>query len=520
MSHHHRDHRTEASAGGSSASTPPPLSTRATTAHGSSNGDPHNPSQQHDVQHISLQHGVSSSSNNLMAPEEADPMHLLRRTPTAEEIATTASPAYVLSLLQIIEGHQEATAHLLEEIEQLRSTREARYRQVCAARRTETENTTVLQERCAALTLQLQEERERSARLLHENSVLLTRAAEDRDRVQALRALAEQRHGSQLPPHTPKNKVASSTGSAAGAPAVTSTSTAFGSKGVVSTMSLRQATSSLSASSPHYCAAPPQEKQTKEGAYRGYAEEEDVEVLRALQTSPVATATHVAALTEEVHMLRVQLDAQRAVYEQERGVRLQDTRDAERAHQEAVHHFQERINELEALHEAALSDLVTYRHRTGRALRDTRGHVDWLTRSLHDALRMAESARKHQHAIKDRVSHHAESHYGPMVRTLHKELGQRQHLMQSERQAMREQIIEKENKIEDLGKELQRAQSRLQRAVERHRLESDGMHSELALMRRSVRQLEKKVYFSRLREEAAREEERNITSCYFFPPET
>ncbi|CCW63496.1 unnamed protein product [Phytomonas sp. EM1] len=135
---------------------------------------------------------------------------------------------------------------------------------------------------------------------------------------------------------------------------------------------------------------------------------------------------------------------------------------------------------------------------------------------MHEALRLAERSRqKEKNALLGELQR-LERRYEPTVRGLHSDLETYRRKTQSERHSHEEALQEKQARVEALEAALRREKLLRKRAEERHRLEMEGVQSELDLMRQSLRQMEKKVFFRNALEEAAASAEQPPIEDYHF----
>lgn len=515
--------------------------------------------------------------------------HALAHTaPTSVEVSAVASAAYVQALMGLIDRHGESVLEMTAAIDALRERREHRYAEAEQVTQQQAAELHHLRGERADLALQVQEERERSTRLLHENTVLHAQRAEQREQlgklvelcrargkrlrvlgsaasgarvaaaVGAASAAAEDRsdldHDTELArlghgQRSSSNGIAGEPGTSArpGAPpaaavAATTAASAMPSSPPAS-LSIHRA-AGLAASRGGVSSAfptPAAGAASSSLSLDGIADDAEVAALLNVPyklhvaaspsgaagsssstssaaphiiTANTAATAHLLALTAEVNMLRQQLDQQRITYEHERGLRSREADEVHRQHLDQEAKYRAALEQLELLHEESLRDLVQYRHATEKQLRDVRGQVDWLRAALQEALDLAEKDRRRQHnevyATEQRISRQ----YYPKVQSLHAEVEEcrRSSLAQAHDHA--KLLAEKEALVEELQQRLRAEASQRKRIEERYRLEMEGVHSELDLMRQSLRQMERRVYYRDARDQASEEAQLELERYY------
>ncbi|GET86682.1 hypothetical protein, conserved [Leishmania tarentolae] len=512
---------------------------------------------------------VSSLSRiQLQQRREEQLRHALENTsPSQAEVSVVASAAYVQSLMALIDQHETTVQEVMCKIDLLRSEREARYaefKQVTQQRETELQH---LHNEVSDLTLQVQEERERSTRLLHENTVLHAHQAEQREQLGKLMELCRARgqrlrafsnRNSRLagsPPHRRRPMVTDAgaltgascddsraedvgdeesavelgrtglTAKGTGAPPIAaagSPSPAFASP--PASMSIHKAVGATAAERRQSLTPPL-------SALDGLADDAEMAALLNLPyklevpstpygpsahtiTANTAATTHLLALNEEVNMLRQQLEEQRMTYEQERGLRTSKNDDLHRQHLEKEAKYRSAIDQLEVLHEECLRDLVQYRHSTEKQLRDVRGQVDWLRAALQEALDLTEKERRRQHNEAYATEQRMSRQYYPKMQCLHAELEDCRRGAIAQAQENAKVIAEKDALVDKLRQKLKAEVSHRKRVEERYKLEMKGVHSELDLMRQSLRQMERRVYYRDVRDQASEEAQHELKQYY------
>lgn len=213
-------------------------------------------------------------------------------------------------------------------------------------------------------------------------------------------------------------------------------------------------------------------------------------------------------------MLRQQLEEQRGTYEQERGARTREDDEHHRRAQEQLAHYATTVQQLESLHEESLRELVQYRHSTEKQLRDVRGQVEWLRVALQNALELAEKDRRQQHNEVYATEQRMSKQYYPKVQSLHSELAEYRRSAAAQAKDHAAALAKKDAQIAELQLKVKAETTQRRRVEERHRLEMDGVHSELDLMRQSLRLMERRVYYRNVREQASEETEVELERYY------
>nr|CCC53209.1 conserved hypothetical protein [Trypanosoma vivax Y486] len=195
-------------------------------------------------------------------------------------------------------------------------------------------------------------------------------------------------------------------------------------------------------------------------------------------------------------MLKEQLDAQRTMYESERANRLSQEREREREHEEMVASQLATIEQLQSLHQASLSDLIRGRHEMQIEQRELRVTIEHLRASLRDAhTALEEERRRHALDLQQRTKCAVES-CAAVSEKLRQELRERRASAAVERERHHALLKKYEEELTRLRQERTQEKRRFLRQEERHRLEQEGVNSEVNLMRQALRAMEKRVYFS------------------------
>jgi DNA repair exonuclease SbcCD ATPase subunit len=518
----------------------------------------------------------TSSFLNTKQQREAQLRHALQHTnPTPAEVSAVASAAYVQALMELIDQHSTDVQQISDKIDTLQAQRETYHADLTRDARQRDAAIQELRNERSNLTLQVQEAREQSTRLLHETTVLHSQQAELKEQLARLVELCHARgkrlrafyhhlkHGSgggsrsraNQQPHNEEGNTAESEEEAeetdANRAAVKNTvrsldalaaATALPCKvGGLSSSAALPASLSIHQASQSRAARP----LTTGGAdalmsdldddaelaailhlpYKVYVSHpappgssphsKDTTTAGALTVTANTTGTaQLLALQEEVHMLRQQLEEQRATYEQERGARTREDNAQHRRAQEQLATYAATVEQLEALHEESLRELVLYRHGTEKQLRDLRGQVEWLRVALHNASELAEKDRRQQHNEVYATEQRMAKQYYPKVQSLHSELAEYRRSSAAQARDYAAALAKKDEQIAALQQRLKAEAAQRRRVEERYKLEMDGVHSELDLMRQSLRQMERRVYYRNVRDDAAEEAEATLEQYY------
>lgn len=243
-------------------------------------------------------------------------------------------------------------------------------------------------------------------------------------------------------------------------------------------------------------------------------EDLDPDFLAALQAPEASSVAQVLALTEEVQGLRDRLTSQRAAYEQERAQRTVDERNAHQRFSEEGEASAKAVKRLEEMNEYCLRDLVTYQRNMEPKLRGLQEETERLKHALQEALQHAEAFKQDQLHTLAYADSEAATKYKRRMTDLKQSMQLKVSQLQSENDALTQRLLAGEEKSGKLEAELQRVRTALRKETTRYQLEKEGAESELQLMRQSLRQLEKKMFFSRAREEYAAKEEVPLSKYY------
>lgn len=527
----------------------------------------------------------------LQRQREEQLRHALRHgDPTPAEVSAVASAAYVQALMELIDQHAADVQQINQKIDTLQTQRETYHADLARdALLREAEMQQLRNER-ADLTLQVQEEQERSTRLLHETTVLYTQQADQKEQLAKLVDLCRARgkrlrafyhhlkHGATMTRNCGGGGGAGdSEEEGAGRARVTqqpdvsmrdAAETSFNDcascrmnaaapSTLPASLSIHRATSSgaaahvaatgfcggsadfslkdigddaelaailrlpyklqlptASPSSAPLSGAPASSAQ-KEGAPAADGiSAAATDSLAITVTANAASTAQLLALNGEVNMLRQQLEEQRSTYEEERGARTRDDNERHRRAQEQLAKYAATVAQLEALHEESLRELVHYRHSTEKQLRDVRGQVEWLRGALQSALELAEKDRRQQHNEVYATEQRMSKQYYPKVQSLHSELAEWRRTAAAQARDYAATLAQKDEQIAALQQRVKAESTQRRRVEERYKLEMDGVHSELDLMRQSLHEMERRVYYRNMRDQASEDAEVELERYY------
>ncbi|RNC30064.1 hypothetical protein TcCL_Unassigned07426, partial [Trypanosoma cruzi] len=116
--------------------------------------------------------------------------------------------------------------------------------------------------------------------------------------------------------------------------------------------------------------------------------------------------------------------------------------------------------------------------------------------SLDEALTIVETDRRRHAADLQLMQRRMGENTDTVMRRLRQELEECRAFSLVEKEQNAALLAAREAEIEKLRGELKRERKRQRRVEERHRLEFEGVNSEVSLMRQAVRAMEKRVYYS------------------------
>lgn len=228
----------------------------------------------------------------------------------------------------------------------------------------------------------------------------------------------------------------------------------------------------------------------------------DPEVLAAMKPPEATTVSQVVALMEEVQMLRQQIDAQRSAYEKERNLRMLEERRQHREFAEERENFAATLKRTEELSECCLQELVSSRQTYEQKLHASASEITALKKNLMEALDFAEKVQRENNQTVAHAEGAAEMKFKQRIADMKSGIALRKKRWEEERRQLVELLEDKQARLTSLSTQLSAAREKLRKEEQRFALEKQGAESELQLMRQSLRQLEKKLYFAKAREDS------------------
>ncbi|EAN79618.1 hypothetical protein, conserved [Trypanosoma brucei brucei TREU927] len=378
-----------------------------------------------------------------------------------EAVAITED--YVRMLRHTIKQHDAEKLALIERIDSCLKPEQAEAQRLRCEAAQRVEELGKVQRELSETRSMLQEERERANRLMYENVALHAQAGDDRATIAALmKQTAAARSGAQKLP----NPTASTS------PTRRTTSKRRSGQ---QTISLRQA-----------CATQQHDTTGDEDPYTSNSANE--------LSSP--SSALVAALREEVEMLKSLLDAQRAMHETERASRLQEERELERRRTEMTGTHLASIERLHGLHQASLADLIQTRHDMRIENRELRGTVERLQVALSDALATLKEERQKHTVDLQRQRQIADENAKVVTERLRRQLQERRALLITERERYGALLVQRGAELTRLREERTKDKKRLRELEKWRRLEVEGVNSEVNLMRQELRAMQRRMWFS------------------------
>ncbi|KPA77013.1 hypothetical protein ABB37_07367 [Leptomonas pyrrhocoris] len=521
---------------------------------------------------------IPTGLRSFQQQREAQLRHALQHaSPTPAEVSAVASASYVQALMELIDQHSTDVQQVTSKIDALRAQREAYHADLARELPQREADLQELRNECSDLTLQVQEEQERSTRLLHEATVLHTQQAAQREQLGRLVELCRARGkrlrafyyhmkgggGARGSRFVEEDERGLAEGDVEAGRALSSQPATFADDGIAAVAARSPVVKPSSAPpSVHpvslsiHKASCGREARPFLGSGGGVVSMQeigdDAELAAILNlpykvclprtppsspspssaaplsphdaattasgftvTANAASTAQLLARAEEVNMLRQQLEEQRGAYEQERGARTREDNERHRRAQEQLARYAATVEQLESLHEESLRELVQYRHHSEKQLRDVRGQVEWLRVALQNALELAEKDRRQQHNEVYATEQRMSKQYYPKVQSLHSELAEYRRVSAAQARDHAAAIAQKDEQIAALQQRLKAETTQRRRAEERHVLEMKGVHSELDLMRQSLRQMERRVYYRGVRDQASDEAEVELERYYY-----
>ena len=327
----------------------------------------------------------------------------------------------------------------------------------------------LLQVELSDLRLALQEEREKTARLMNENAVLLAQGEDDRVKISNLVRMRRSEFAVDAAQASAPYRVA----------VQRSTNKDLTRTSGDSSMSLRSVVTGYP-------------RTAKEVSTAG-----SKDVADAVQPPPASTV--VTALAKEVDLLKRQLDEQRGAYEKDRAVRVSQERERFQQQQDTIHKYATTIQQLQEVHSEATKELVTYRHEQQIIERRLRGDMDQLRSSLSDVRHQLTQSHARQSADLQLALQSADTRHHDVVSKLRSDLLERKEALASDRELADRRITVLENDLRKSQTALAAERRSKHRLIEHHRFETEGLQTEINLMKQHLRAVEKRAFFASCR---------------------
>lgn len=318
--------------------------------------------------------------------------------------------------------------------------------------------------------LMLQEEREKVARLMNENAVLVAQGEDDREKIASLirmrRTELSQRADEEASSFPMRVSIMR--------PGATQPK-----RGEPQSMSLRSVVTDYAGAKVHI---------TKPSAH----------TIDSLIQPPPSSAL-VTALSREIEGLKLQVDSQRRAYENDRAIRVCEERDRHHAQEETLRKYAATIDHLQALQNETTRDLVTYRHNAQIKERNLYGEIEVLRNAVEEARAQLHRERNTQTAGIQMAIQSADTRHQDVVHSLRQEIEDRTRGFRLEKDALLTRIEELTNELDKAHQKALRDKRSKKRLQEQHKLENEGLQTEIHLMKQHLRAVEKKIYFTQAR---------------------
>ena len=328
----------------------------------------------------------------------------------------------------------------------------------------------------------VQEEREKNARLVNENAVLQAQVDDDRAKIASLLTLCRQEL--RIEKDYPLQVIVKPT---AGAKKALVASELSGNS--ISSLSLRHLVDSYSRPAT---AAGANVSSQRAAPMEGPAFSHQLS--GALDVPPGSAL--VPTLSKEVETLRTLLEEQRRSYDHDRALRLAEEHSRFEVMQSEMSKQSKTIERLQELLNSSTKEACTVRHESLLLERKLRGELETLSAQAEaaaDAL-----AREHSRRTADLqvATDEANVKAKEVLSKVRSTMLERSEAEKLERVKAEKNIEMLEQQIESLQSALQKERTAKQRMAKKHRLESEGLQSDIALLKQQLRQLERRIFFA------------------------
>lgn len=333
-----------------------------------------------------------------------------------------------------------------------------------------------LQQDASETRLMLQEEREKVARLMNENAVLSAQGDDDRSKIASLIRMRRNEmmqddavsQAQKFPMRVSIMRPGSSMNPKRGEP---------------HSMSLRSVVTEYATS----------------GAQVHVDVKSSPAEIDAIVHQPPPSSTLVSALSREVESLKQQLDSQRRAYEHERAIRVCEERDRHQAQEETLRRYAGTIDHLQALQNDTTREFVTFRHQSQISERVLQGELEKHRQASEDARRALAKERSSQTAGIQMAIQNADTRHHDILSSLRADIEERTSSFRREKDSLMAQLSELEEENRTLRSKVQKERAQKKRLIEQQKLENEGLHTEINLMKQHLRAVEKKIYFTQVR---------------------
>ena len=383
---------------------------------------------------------------------------------------------YNTFLVATLERFDAEKAHLLTHFDAVKPDQAA----LCDLRRELVERQreiSMIAEERSTLSAVVQEEREKVARLFSENASLIAQAEDDRNKIASLlrmksTAVQEDRVPLRI--------------------AIGSKGTTTSSKWGTATMSLRSLVSG-SASSPQ--SAYP--IIAANDALRVVAQPQQLLTLQEAAVLSNPSSGLVTALSKEVETLKTLLDEQRVAYEHDRIRRVMDSKTQQHDLRSAIDQCTSTIEHLQGVSNEATVELCQYRHQQQIVERGLRGEIEILRVAVLQARQDLSKERSRKTADLQIAVENSDHRAQDNMDHLREEFSQRKEVLLKENEQLHHNRSILQQRVHQLEEVVKLEKKNKRRAAQRHNLDTEGLHTEINLMKQHLRAVEKKVYFSR-----------------------
>jgi chromosome segregation ATPase len=396
---------------------------------------------------------------------------LIRRMAARYDVAVQDYNRYLVASLEKCDSEKEVLVSKFEALahdqDELRGIRDTVSRQSTEILK--------LQQDSSETRLMLQEEREKVARLMNENAVLSAQGDDDRSKIASL---IRMRRNEMM-----QDDAAAQANKFPMRVSIMRPGTASNPKrGDPHAMSLRSVVTEYAGSNHVHV-----------DVKSSPAE------IDAIVHQPPPSSTLVSALSREIEGLKQQLDNQRRAYEHERAVRVCEERDRHQAQEETLRRYAATIDHLQALQNETTKEFVTFRHTSQISERGLQGELEKYRQAAEDARRALAKERSAQTTGIQMAIQNSDTRHHDVISSLRADIDERTSSFRREKDALMAQLSEFEEENRNLRAKVLKERIQKKRLIEQQKLENEGLHTEINLMKQHLRAVEKKIYFTQVR---------------------